>query len=133
MTGRDGSNEVRVDDPALQQVQCPRIEVVPQSLIDEVPSGIAQSGRRESRFARDPLMAEVVHGEAHALIPHPGPLVDLVQQHGDERRLPIVAMDDLRALAGLEHELERRLAEEREPFDVVPGAVQVPAVKEAVV
>ena len=44
-----------------------------------------------------------------------------------------MAMDDLRALARLEHELERRLAEEREPFDVVPGAVQVPSVEEAVV
>lgn len=82
MTGRDGSNEVRVDDPALQQVQRPGVEVVPQSLIDEVPSGIAQPGRPENGFTRDPLVAEVVYGEAHALIPHPGRLVDLAQQHG---------------------------------------------------
>jgi len=43
-----------------------------------------------------------------------------------------VTVDDLRALAGLQHELERRLGKEREPADVIIRPVELPAVKEPV-
>ena len=48
------------------------------------------------------------------------------------RRLPVVAVDDVRALAGLQQELERRLAEEREALRIIIRPVDVAAVKEVV-
>ena len=40
-------------------------------------------------------------------------------------------MNDVRPLAGLQHELQRRLAEERKPCNVVIRAVQMPTPEEA--
>ena len=77
-------------------------------------------------------MAEVVHREADPLIAHPDRLIELVKQYGDEPRLPIVAVDDVRTLSGLQQELERRLAEEGKAVRIVMRAVDVAAVKEAV-
>ena len=104
---------------ALHQVQRERVVVIAQPLGIEVASGIAQAGRPQHPLAGQPLVAEVMHREADALLAHPDRLVDLVQQDRDQRRLPVVAVDDLRTLARLEHELERRLAKEREPADVI--------------
>jgi len=73
-----------------------------------------------------------MHSEADPLRAHPQRLVDLEQQHRHQRRLPVVAVDDLRALAGLEHELQRRLAEERKPVDIVGRPVQLAAAKERI-
>src|SRR6266581_2898540 len=77
-------------------------------------------------------MTEVVYGQADPLRVHASALVLLVQQHRNESGLPVVAMDDVRPLAGLEHELHGRLAEEREAGRVVLIAVVAAALEEAV-
>ena len=51
---------------------------------------------------------------------------------GTSAVLPVVTVDDLRPLAGLEHELQRRPAQEREPADVIGGPGQLAALKERV-
>ena len=132
MLGRDRRDEVRVDDPALHQVDGAGVEVVAQPVVVVEALGTAQPGRPEHRLAAHPLVAEVVDGVADTLVPQPDVLVDLEQQHGHQRRLPVVAMDHLRPLARLEDELERRLAEEREPLDIVRRAVEMAALEEAV-
>ena len=45
----------------------------------------------------------------------PADLVNLEQQDRHEPGLPVVAVDHVGALVGLEHELQRRLAEKGEP------------------
>ena len=76
-------------------------------------------------------MAEVVNRQTDTLIAHPELLIELKQQDRDQGRLPIVAMNDVRTLTGHQHELQRRLAEERKPCNVVICAVQMPTLKEA--
>jgi hypothetical protein len=67
-------------------------------------------------------MAEVVNREADPLVRHSIMFVHLEQQHGHQSRLPIVTVDDVRALIGLQHKFESGLAEKgasahtRRPF-----------------
>ena len=75
-------------------------------------------------------MLEIVNGKTDALILHPQRLIELEQQDRDERSLPVVAVNDLRPLTGLEHELQRRLAEECKPRNIVGRAIQVPTPEE---
>ncbi len=77
-------------------------------------------------------MAKIMNGQTNPLILHPQRLIDLKQQHRDQGSLPVVAMNDLRPLAGLQHELQRRLAEKREPCRVVIRAIEMPAPEEMV-
>ena len=80
----------------------------------------------------DTLVREIVDGIANTLIAHAEVLVDLIQQHRHGRGLPVVAVDYLGPLAGLEHELQGRLGQEREPGHIVRRAVQVAPVEELV-
>jgi len=52
---------------------------------------------------------------ADPLAGHAEVLVDLIQQHRHGRGLPVVAVDHLGPFPGLEHELQGRLGQEREP------------------
>ena len=70
-------------------------------------------------------MTEIVNSQTDPLLLHPERLIELEQQDRNESGLPVVAVNDLRPLAGPEHELERRPAEERKPRDV-PGACPIP-------
>ena len=130
--GRDGGDEVRIDDAALHQVDRGAVEVVlqPGGVVEVVRS--AQPGGPQHVLAGHALVAEVVDGVAHPRVGHPGVLVHLVEQHRHQPGLPVVAMDDVGSPAGLVHELQGGLAEEGEPGGVVGVAVEVPAVEEVV-
>ena len=133
MTRRHRGDKVRIHDAALKQVQRDRVEVVLQPLAVEVALWIAQTSRPQDGLAGGPLVAEVVHRKADALVLHPGVLVHLVQEDGHERGLPVVAMNDVRPLPGHQEKLERRLAEERKPINIIIGPVQVASIKEPVI
>jgi hypothetical protein len=94
--------------------------------VQEVLRPVQLGGPQHLR-AGDALIAEVVHRVTDPLVRHRMPVL-LTQQHRDQAGVPVVAMDDIRALAGLQQELQRRLGKEREPCNVVVISVQqVPA------
>src|SRR5207253_792846 len=68
----------------------------------------------------------------HAWMPHPKVLIHFPKQHRRKRRLPVMAMNDLRMLARLEHELHRRAAKKRKPHHVVRLAVVNAAIEKFV-
>src|SRR4051812_8078770 len=88
-----------------------------------------QADLAQDVFARQSLVAEVVQRETNARMPHPEVLINLVKQHGDQRGLPIVTMDDLRMLVGLEHELKGRSREERKARIVIAMPIKNPPVE----
>jgi hypothetical protein len=78
-------------------------------------------------------MGDVVEGETDSGVAHADMLVDFVKEHRNQSRLPIVAMDDVRMLVGLEHEFHCCAAEESESVDVVMMAVKNAAIEKVVV
>ena len=82
--------------------------------------GVAvEPGGAQDVLPGDALVLKVVQGEANPRMRHAEVLVHLVEQHRHQAGLPVVAVDDVRVLVALEHELQRRPAEEREPLVVV--------------
>jgi hypothetical protein len=73
---------------------------------------------------------EVVDRVAYAQIGQPAACVNLIEQDRHQAGMPVVRVNHVRPLAGLEHELERRLAEEREALGVVREAVVRSSVEE---
>ena len=118
--------------PPLSRFRALRVVVVAQPVVIEEAIRIMQPGGPQHLHAADPLMLEVVDGEAGPRVVMPSCLVDLVQQHRYQGRLPVVAMDDVRMLAGLPQELHRRPGEEGEAQDVVRKAVDAAPVEEVV-
>jgi hypothetical protein len=127
--GRNRGLEVRVDHPALHRVQAPVAEVIAQPVGVQEIVGSAEAGGPEHLLVAGALMTEVVDGVADLLVRH-NLAVLLGQQDRYQAGLPVVAADDVGALAGPGHELERRRGEEREPLRVVGVPVQAVPVKE---
>jgi len=64
---------------------------------------------------------------------HASEAIELVEHHWHQRRLPVVGVEDVGPLAGLEEELERRLGEEGEPHVLVREAVVRAPLEEVIV
>jgi len=56
--------------------------------------------------------------------------VPFEKQHRDQGGLPIMAVDDVGMLVGLEHELQGRPAEKGKAFRIVPVAVEGAPIEE---
>ena len=132
MPRRDGGDEVRIDNPPFHQIEPLSIVVVAQSVVVKEMFRPIQSGRPQDMFSGNGLMAKIVDGETDARMPHAQVLVYLVEQHRHQGGLPIVAMDDLRVFAALEHEFQSGPAEKGESQDVIVVAVNTPAIKEVI-
>ncbi len=128
---RYGRDEVRVQDRAAHEVDRVPVERVAHPVGRAEVVGPIQAGGAQDSGSRRALVAEVVDGVADALMGEPGAGVDLVEQHRHQRGLPVVRVNHVGALVALQHELERRLAEEREALRVVPEAVVGAAVEVA--
>jgi len=81
----------------------------------------------------DALVAHVVQGEANPRVRHAQTLVHLVEEHGHQSGLPIMAVDDLELPVGFEQELHRRPGKEGKALPVVALAVAHAADEEIVV
>ena len=131
VTGRDSGDEIGIDDAAFHEVDCAVAVVVREAILGHEMARI-QSDLAQDVFTVDALVAEVVKGEADARMAHAKMLIDFVKEDGDERGLPIVTMDNVGMLVGLEHELQRGAGEESETFDVVMMAVKNAAIEKIV-
>ena len=78
-----------------------------------------QTDLAQHLFAEDPLVPHVMQCKTHPRVAHAKGLVHFVKQHWHQRRLPVVAVDNVRMLVRFEHELQRRPAEKGEAFPVV--------------
>ncbi len=93
----------------------------------EVVVRAVQARRRQNLRAGDALVLEVVDRVADPLPVHAIPVIDFVQENRNQAGLPVVAMDDVRPLVGLQHELHGRFAEERKAHHIIVLAVETPA------
>lgn len=109
---RDRGDEIRIDDPGLEQIQCLRIGVVGHAILIEEAFRSMQSGRVQDLDPSNPLMGEVVDGQTHPRMGHPERLIKLVEEDRNQGSLPVVHMDDVRMLARLPEELHRGTREE---------------------
>ncbi|OQB89622.1 MAG: hypothetical protein BWX86_02415 [Verrucomicrobia bacterium ADurb.Bin122] len=116
---RDGGDEIRVNDAALEQVEHAGIARVLQAILGVEMRGAVEPGGTQDVLAGEPLVGDVVQGEADARMAQAGLLVELVEHHGHERGLPVVAVDHVGVFAGFQHELQRGFAEEGETLVVV--------------
>src|SRR5215469_6216175 len=101
-------DEMRIHHAAFHLVQAPVAEVITQPVGVQKKVGPAQLGGPEQLLVTGALMAEVVDGIADLLAWH-RPAVLLAQQHWNQARLPVVAMNDIWSLTRGEQELDRRL------------------------
>ena len=75
-------------------------------------------------------MVQVMQRVTHPRVGHAQVLVHLIEQHRHQASLPVVAVNDVRVLVALEHELQRGPAEEREPQVVIHLPVEHATVEE---
>jgi hypothetical protein len=84
-------------------------------------------------FAVNALMAEIVKSEANTGVAQAEVLIDLVKKHRNQRRLPVMAMNNVRMLVRFEHELQCRPTEKGETFRVIVMTVEDASIEKAVV
>src|SRR5947207_2925819 len=129
---RHRGDEVRVHDAGLQEVEHAGVEGVAQPVVMKIVLGPSEIGGPQHALPVQTLVLEVVDCVTDALMRHPVKLVDLIEQDRHQPGGPAVAMNHIGTLVGLEHELERGPAEEREAHRVVRRAVQRAAFEEPV-
>src|SRR5437773_6855338 len=133
ITRRNGAHEIGIDDAALHHVNRGVIEIVPQPIRVEKIAVPIEACRAQDMLSGDSLVLQIVQGVTDAGLGHPDVLIDFIEQHGGQTALPIMAMNDVRALVALEHELERCPAEKSKPFVIIALAVKRPALKEVMI
>src|SRR2546422_8346118 len=101
-------------------------------LMKEMRRAIEASGA-EHVLPGDALMLPIVQRVTDTRMGHPNVLVDFVEQHRRQARLPVVAMDDVWMFAALEHEFQRRAAKKGEALVIISMAVKYVAVKKILV
>ena len=112
-------HEVRVDQAAFHQVHGPLVRVIAQ------PDGVeeilrpGEPGRPQHLRAGQSLVAEVVDGVADPLIRHRLPVL-LIQQDRNQAGLPVVAVDDVGALARVQPPSTRASRADQAPRVVRP-------------
>src|SRR5438477_11471840 len=103
--------------------------VVAQAVVMEEMLGPVQPGRSKKIIPGRALMPKIVDRETNPRMSHAQMLINFVKEHRHQAGLPVVAMDDLRVLAGLEHELEGRPAEKSESAHVIVLTINRAAVE----
>src|SRR5262249_16077526 len=99
------------------------VKIILKPLLAEKMAGPVETGRGENMLSRKSLVLEIVQRVTDAGMPHSEVLINLVEQHGRQAGLPIMAMDYIRVLAALEDELQGGAAEKREALVVISLAV----------
>ena len=105
--------------PPFIRLIAPWLKVIAEPVVIEEMRGAGEARLPQDVLTADTLMREIVDGIANTLIAHAEVLVDLIQQHRHEPRLPVVTMDHLGPFAGLPHKLQGRLRQEGKPGHVV--------------
>ena len=122
----DGRHIVGVDDPRLHKVD--RIEELEVTVVEILP--VQSEDIRHDILREDPLILQVVDGEDR-LDPRIAfiRLMLELQEHGNERGVPVVRVDDVRTEIQSRQEVEHSAAEEREPLGIVRIPVESLAVE----
>src|ERR1039457_964890 len=131
--GRDRGDEVGIDDAGFHQVNGRMVEIVLKPILVKEVGGPVETGRAQDMLTGDALMLEVMQRVAHPRMSHPRVLIHLIEQHWHQAGLPIMAVNDVWVLVALEHELQRRTAEEGEALVVIHLPVKGAAVEEVMV
>jgi hypothetical protein len=84
----------------------------------------------EDKFTSYALMSEVVKGIANPGMRHAEILIHIVKQHRNDPGLPVMTVDNVRVLAGLQHKFQGGPAEKDETLRVVVMTVVNASVKE---
>ena len=79
----------------------------------------AEPGGLQYKFPRHPLVFKIMKRITDPWMGHAEVLVDIEQEDRHDPCLPVMAMDDIRVLVGLEHELKCGPAEKNKPLGVV--------------
>ncbi len=119
--------------PAFHQVDGGVVEIVLEAVLVKEVAVPVEAGRAQDVLPGDALMLEVVQRVTDPRMGHAQVLVHLVEQHRHQAGLPVVAVNDVRVLVALEHELQRGPAEESEPLVVIRLPVERAAVEEVLV
>src|SRR5258708_10715719 len=92
-----------------------------------------EAGCAQDALAGKALMLEIMERVADARMGHANSLINFIKQYRHQSGLPVVAMDDVRVLVALEHELEGCAGKKRKALVIVAMAVKNPAIKEVLV
>ena len=115
---RNGGDEIRIDDAALHDIDRADMGVVAQFVRRHQVTGFEAALAQDERIGHA-LVADVVQGVAHPRMAHAHGLIHLVQEHGQQAGLPVMAVDDVGLATGLEHILQHRAGEKSEACRVV--------------
>ena len=129
---RNRGDEIGIDDAAFHEINRAMAMIVGKAIVGHDASR-TQADLAKDLFAVNPLMAEVVKCETDPRVAHAEVLIDLVKEHGDERRLPVMAMNNVGMLVRFEHELQCCPAEKGETFRVIMMTVEDASIEKAVV
>jgi len=129
IAGGDRGHEIRINDAALHQVDRAVIEIILQPIPGPIGSRV-QAHQPNHMVPSHTLMHDVVDGVANPRVGHAEIFVPFEKQHRDQGGLPIMAVDDVGMLVGLEHELQGRPAEKGKAFRIVPVAVEGAPIEE---
>lgn len=120
MVGGDRGHRVGVYDPAFHRIEAAVAEVVTEPVGVQEIVGPAEVGSPQHPFVAGALMPEIMDGVADLLARQRRRGRGLFpQQDRDQACLPVVTVDDIGALTGVQEEFDGRGREEREPLRVV--------------
>src|SRR5208283_1543725 len=130
ITGRHGSHKVRIYDACLHEVHGGIIGAVPEPVRVKIIIRPVESYGTQYRLPGHSLMLEVVQGITYAGMGHAITLVHIKEKYRHDSSLPVVAMDYVGMLVGLEHKLKGRPAEKSKPLGIIIMAVKNTSIKE---
>src|ERR1035441_7020543 len=131
--GRDRGDEIGIDYAGLHQVKGGMVEIVLEPFLMKEVTRPVETGRAQNMLPGDALVLEVMQRVTHPRMSHPRVLIHLKEQHRHQSGLPIMAVNDVRVLVALEHELQGGLDRKSEPLVVIHLPVERAAVEEVMV
>jgi hypothetical protein len=129
VTRRHGGDEIGIDYTAFHHVDRRIVEIIPEAILMIEVAVPIQSGGAQNVFSRHTLVLQIVEGVTDPRMRHPKMLINLVKQHWCQRRLPIVTMNNFRALAAFQHEFQGGPAKESESQVIVGLTVESSAIE----
>ena len=110
--------EIRIDDAPFHEVDGSMVVIILEAIRCSVGSGI-QTHLAEHEIPGHALMLHIVQGVANPGVSHSHIFVHVIEEYRNQPGLPVMTVDDVGMLAGLEHEFQRRPAKEGEALGVV--------------
>jgi hypothetical protein len=122
-------NKIGINDAPFHQVDPCVVAVILQAVPRSIRGGI-QTHLTEHGIPGHTLMHDIVEGETYSGVGHAQVFVHVKKKHRHQPGLPVMAVDDIRVLVGLEHKLQRRPAKECETLRVVRMPIEDASIEE---